>query len=311
MIELAAPVYLGWSLGANDASNVFGAAVTSRMIRFSSAAILASLCVVLGALWEGEAGMRTLGRLSDFDLQAAVTASIGAAIAVTMLTMLRLPVSTSQAVVGGIVGVGAFRGGIDLSGLTRVVACWVGTPIGGMLTALALYAVLRPLFNRLAHRPIAYDGVLRLALVAVGCYGAYALGANNVANVTGVYAGAGLIGPRAAATLGGVSIALGIVTYGRRVMSTVGRGVTGLNAYGALIVGLAHGITVHAYAKLGVPVSSSQAVVGAALGVGLFRGVETVRTRGLLGILSGWLATPLLAGAASLLLDQVVRHFSG
>ena len=128
MLQFLAPVYLGWSLGANDASNVFGAAVAARMVRFATAGLLAAAFVLLGAVLEGEGGMETLGGLSAFDTSSAVIASLGAAAAVTLLTVLRLPVSTSQAVVGAIIGVGVFRGGVNLSGLGKVVACWIGTP---------------------------------------------------------------------------------------------------------------------------------------------------------------------------------------
>jgi len=59
MLSLLGEIFLGWSLGANDASNVFGSAVASRMVKFSTAGILAAVFVVLEALIEGEAGIET------------------------------------------------------------------------------------------------------------------------------------------------------------------------------------------------------------------------------------------------------------
>jgi len=306
VLAFLAPVYLGWSLGANDASNVFGTAVSSRMLRFGTAAALASVFVLLGAVLEGRAGMETLSGLRTFDAGSAVVTSVGAAVAVTLLTILRLPVSTSQAVVGAIVGVGAFQGGVDFRGLTKVITCWILTPFGAMIIAVGFYVLLRPLCNKLAGRLITYDIVLRAALVVVGCYGAYALGANNVANVTGVFVGAGAITPLTAALVGGASIGLGIVTFSKRVMMTVGRGVVRLNAYGALIVGLATAITVHVYAIVGVPVSASQAVVGAVFGVGILKSVSTIRFRAVFGIIVGWLATPVIAALCAMGLIALV-----
>ncbi|MEE2599228.1 MAG: inorganic phosphate transporter, partial [SAR324 cluster bacterium] len=49
LIFLSSGVFLGWSLGANDAANVFGTAVGSRMVRFTTAAIICGIFVVLGA----------------------------------------------------------------------------------------------------------------------------------------------------------------------------------------------------------------------------------------------------------------------
>lgn len=306
-MNLLSPVYLGWSLGANDASNVFGTAVSSNMIRFWTAAILASIFVLLGAVLEGEAGMHTVGGLSEFDRETATLASLGAAIAVTVLTFLRLPVSTSQAVVGAVIGVGIFKGGIDTSGLPKIVACWVGTPIGSLFVAVVLYRLLAPIFSRLGNRITVHDAVLRICLIVVGCYGAYALGANNVANVTGVFVGAGVMTPTVAALLGAGAIGFGILTFSKRVMMTVGKGIVRLNAYGAFIVVLAQAITVHVYAVVGVPVSSSQAVVGAVVGVGILKSIETVRFRAILGILSGWIATPALSVSISILLYFVTH----
>ncbi|UCF67583.1 MAG: anion permease [Acidobacteriota bacterium] len=310
MLPLLAPVYLGWSLGANDASNVFGTAVSTRMVRFRTAAVFGSVFVVVGALVQGDAGMVTVGGLSRFDAGSALIASLGAALTVTLMTVLRLPVSTSQAVVGAIIGVGLLGEGIETGGLVKIVLCWLSTPFGGLVFAMALYRLLTPLFDRLAHQLIIYDAVLRISLVVTGCYGAYALGANNVANVTGIYVGAGILSPPAAALIGGGSIALGILTFSRRVMSTVGRGIVGLSAYSALIAVLAHSVTVHVYAVVGVPVSSSQAIVGSVLGVGILKSAETVRLRAIAGILSGWLATPVIGAlfAAGLFFVANLRY---
>ena len=50
---LTSGLFLGWSLGANDAANVFGTAVATRMIRFGTAAALCSVFVILGAVFSG------------------------------------------------------------------------------------------------------------------------------------------------------------------------------------------------------------------------------------------------------------------
>ena len=136
MISLLAGIFLGWSLGANDASNVFGSAVTSRMLKFWSAAILASLFVVLGALVQGGAGIETLKGLTRLTLDQAAVCSVAAAVTVTIMTVLSLPVSTSQAVVGGILGISLLNRQLDAEGLGKVVTCWFGTPVGAAVIAI-------------------------------------------------------------------------------------------------------------------------------------------------------------------------------
>jgi len=70
---------------------------------------------------------------------------------------------------------------------------------------------------------------------------------------------------------------------------------------------LAEAITVHIYAYIGVPVSTSQAVVGAVLGVGIVKGIETVKKRTLLNILVGWFFTPLVATLIAMGLYVVIH----
>ena len=60
-------LFLGWSLGANDAANVFGTAVGSRMIKFRKAAIIASIFVIIGATLQGTGTTKTLSELGSID----------------------------------------------------------------------------------------------------------------------------------------------------------------------------------------------------------------------------------------------------
>lgn len=302
MLSLSSAIYLGWSLGANDASNVFGSAVASRMLKFRTAAILASAFVVLGALLEGQAGIETLKGLTQFTLKQAMVSSVAAAVTVTIMTLLGLPVSTSQAVVGAILGIGFINRHLNIAGLGKVLVCWFGTPVGGAVIAIIAYKVLALLYNRIRIDLFESDILIRLSLVAAGSYGSYALGANNVANVTAVFVGAGYLNVPAAALVGGLSIGLGIFTFSRRVMETMGRRLVRLDPFSALIVVLAQAITVHIYTFIGVPVSTSQAVIGAILGVGVVKGISTVSTRTLANILIGWFFTPVIASFIAVVL---------
>ena len=217
------------------------------------------------------------------------------ALTVTVMTWRQLPVSTSQAVVGSLIAVGIFHGNVEMGILGKVVVCWVGTPIGAMLLSVVLYLVVGRGMNALHLNVFHYDLVVRWGLVVSGCYGAYALGANNVANVTGAFVGEGMLSVQGACLLGGLSIALGVLTYSRGVMLTVGRGLVKLDAFSALVVILAEGLTVHVYAVVGVPVSTSQAVVGGVLGIGIVKGVRTVNRKILRDILLAWLSTPVIS----------------
>jgi len=300
MISLLGGIFLGWSLGANDASNVFGTAVSSHMLKFRTAALLACTFVVLGAVISGQAGIETLQGLTTMHLKQAIVASVAAALTVTVMTFASLPVSTSQAVVGAIIGIGVINQNINFNGLGKVLACWVGTPIGAALAAIILYYLAGWIYNRMSLNPFQSDALLRILLIAAGSYGAYALGANNVANVTAVFVGAGIVDVSQAALIGGASIALGILTYSRPVMETVGRKLIRLDPFSALVAVLSLSVTMHFYTLVGVPVSSSQAIIGSVLGIGLVKGVNTVNRRTLGHIFMAWFLTPVAAGLLSI-----------
>lgn len=307
MLHLLGGIFLGWSLGANDGANVFGSAVVSRMLKFWTAAVLASIFILLGALLEGGSGIETLKGLTQLNVEQAVVCSLAAAFTVTLMTILGLPVSTSQAVVGAILGIGFLNRQLHLAGIEKIFVCWLGTPLGGLVTAVILYNALGRLYNRLNINLFESDRVLRLSLIGAGIYGAYALGANNVANVTAVFVGAGTLREFSAALIGGLSIGLGILTFSKPVMKTIGREIVRLDAFSALIVVLAEAVTVHFYAFVGVPVSTSQALVGAVMGVGIVRGIRTMKRRTLANIFVGWLFVPVIACFLSILIDFFIH----
>jgi len=286
---------MGWSLGSNDSANTFGTAVFSHKIRYRTAVVLCAVFVIVGAVLEGGRGMRTLGGLVEQTRNSAFVASLAAGLTVTLMTVLKLPVSTSQAVVGAIIGIGLVRRTGDYSGLFRVVVAWVATPIGAMIAAMILYPLLGRLLEVARLNIFTRDLLVKWGLIAAGCYGAYALGANNVANVSGVYVQTGQLTELQAALLGGGSIALGALTFSRNVMVTVGKKLVRLDPFSAFIAVLSMATVVHFFAKVGVPVSTSHGIVGAVLGLGLLKGMQTIRARTLLWIVFGWLGTPSIA----------------
>lgn len=296
---------MGWSLGANDASNVFGTAVASRMVNFWTAAVLCSVFVIIGAVVGGAQGFETYNNLSSSSIDVAFIVALAGAISVALMSYWGLPVSTSQAVVGALVLVGLMKNDLDTGALAKVVVCWVATPVGAALVTIVLYHVFGILMNLLSPNIFQYDDWLRTGLIVAGSYGAYALGANNVANVTGPFVGPGGLSPPAASIIGSVAIALGVLTYSRNVMMTVGKNLVKLDAYSAFIAILAEAVTVHVFAVIGVPVSTSQAIVGAVLGIGILKGVKTINRRTLWRIVFGWLGTPSISAAIAFVLWHI------
>lgn len=294
MVEILGGIFLGWSLGANDAANLFGSAVSSRMLRFWTAAILAACFVVLGAILQGSASIETLKNLTPLDPEKAILISIAAALTITTMTIFRLPISSSQAVVGALIGAGLFQHEINTGSLVKILVCWVGTPTGAVIFAILIYRIFGMIYNLLPLNMFQLDFLVRIGLIIAGCYCSFTLGANNVANVTAVFVGSGQLDIFEATLIGGCSIALGILTLSRGVMETVGKNLVVLDPFSALVVVTSEALTVQLYTLLGVPVSTSQAVVGAVLGIGVLKGIQTIRRSTFTSIFIAWFLTPAL-----------------
>ncbi len=321
---LSSGLFLGWTLGANDASNVFGSAVGSKMIRFRQAAIVASIFVVLGAVIQGSGASHTLEDLGSVSaLGGAFTVALAAGISVFWMTRSNLPVSTSQAIVGAIIGWNLFTGNpTNYMSLTKIVSTWVSGPILGGIFAILLFLLLKYVLHKSKIHLIKLDAYLKYGLLIVGAFGAYSLGANNIANVVGVFVPSvpnilldfgffKLNGTQLLFLAGGFSIAIGILTYSKKVMMTVGNSLMRLNAETALVVVLAHSIVLFVFSSQSlsnffvsmglpaiplVPVSSSQVIVGSILGIGILKGGRTIQLNVVGKIALGWLLTPIIAG---------------
>ena len=192
---------------------------------------------------------------------------------------------------------------MDLASFGKLVICWIGTPIGGFI-AMIVYWIARLILQSQKLNFFELDWLLRWGLILSGIYGSYALGANNVANVTGIYVGAGVLSVEQASLIGGLSIAAGVMTFSRNVMMTVGKGLIPLNGVGAFVAVLSHAIVVHLYAQIGVPVSTSQAIVGAVMGVGVVL-QRKMDLQKLFRILQAWIMTPVVSATATIVLLKI------
>ena len=90
-------------------------------------------------------------------------------------------------------------------------------------------------------------------------------------------------------------MAAGALTFGQRVTDTVGKSITPLDYSGALAAQLSAAFGVHLFSMLGIPVSTSQAIVGGVIGVGLTKGAQAVSTQKIATIFIGWILTPACA----------------
>ena len=323
-IFLSSGLFLGWSLGANDASNIFGTAVGTKMVKFRTAAIIASLFILLGAVYAGSGASQTLGQLGSINtLPGAFMTALAAALTIYWMVNMSIPTSTSQAIVGAIIGWNFFAfKPTDVSILSQIVSTWIFCPILSGIIAVFLYWLIRKIIRKSHLHLLRRDSYTRIGLILAGAFGAYALGANNIANVMGVFVsssplhgvslpfGLELNSTQVLFLLGSIAIGAGVITYSQKVMNTVGNSIMRMSPLMAWVVVVAQSLVLFLFASQGlknflnsyglpslplVPVSSSQAVIGAVIGIGIAKGGRTLNWHLIGRIAASWVSTPIIA----------------
>lgn len=309
--------YAAWTIGANDAGNCIGTAVGSGLLEYRQAVWLVASFAVLGAVLQGHKVMETMGKgliTTSLSPLAILVVIFSSAIFVTLATFYRLPVSTSQAIVGGVVGIGVANFGFDTSGqiawgkLLEILECWVLNPILALILSALIYLIMRAILRRTRNTAL-WEKIIGFLVIASACYVGFSLGANNVGNAIGPIVNIFHQHLAWLTVFGGVAIAIGVITYSKKVTETVGRGITPLDLLGAFSAQISAGFGIHLFTLLGIPISTSQAIVGAVAGVGIVRGIRTVSMKTLTTIFIGWVTVPVGAAVFSGLVYKLLSSF--
>ena len=360
---LFAGLFMGWSLGTNDAANAFGTAVATRVVKYRTSIIIIAVMVILGSILQGAddidklssistnnevsadvQDMENIGvefekdengdfvldekgnyiikskdnidekALSTLRLKSGIKAAIifiCAALTVFVMSYLKFPVSANQAVTGAIIGWGLFHAdysnpavtSTNLKEIGKFVSTWLLNPLGAAVISFVIVFFFKKFFEAKVESLKSYDKVIKIGYIIAGAYSAYTIGINSSASVTAFYydsfgVGANVLtNARLTAILGGLAIAVGVLTYSKKVMMTVGGSIANISQMDGFLVILSSALAITVMKiLLGIPVSTSQAVVGAVIGAGLVKGPKNVNFKVLGKIGIAWISSPTAAG---------------
>lgn len=155
-------------------------------------------------------------------------------------------------------------------------------------------------------------------LILTACYVAFAHGANDVANAVGPVAAIseilfdGTISPEVkipiwVLVLGGAGIVVGVSTWGYKVMNTIGKKITNITPTRGFAASFGAASSVLLCSVLGIPVSTSQIIVGAVIGVGLAGGITAIDLRVIRNIVVSWIFTIPIAGVTTAVIFLLFR----
>ena len=352
---LFAGLFMGWSLGTNDAANAFGTAVATRVVSYRTAVSIIAVCIIIGAVAGGDQNIGKIADLASSNQVLATTEQVEAAIedddektlrlksalkaaivflcsAMTVFAMsyLKFPVSANQSITGAIIGWGLCYAdytdpevlAINLPQIGKFASTWLLNPLGACLISFVLVLAFNRLLGHRLSSLGSYDRLLKTGYLCAGAFASLSIGLNSSANVTALYFDAAyaqtgvaanlLTDARLAAAIGGIAIAVGVLTFSKRVMITVGSSIADISPIEGFLVIIAMALTVVIMGNwMHIPVSTSQAVVGAVIGAGLTRGVKAVHFGVLKNIALAWVSSPTIAGVLTYLVAIVLKPYFG
>jgi inorganic phosphate transporter, PiT family len=306
---IAAAFAFAVSIGAHYTGACMGMPFAAGAIRLGPALLLMAPLAFVGAALASGAVESTVGHgileITTVPLGLAL-AIVGSALLLTSLyNFVTVPTSTIQILVFSAVGAGLAAGApIAWGTIGKLLVLWAGAPFAAFGLGYG--------FVRISDRiraPGRATGALAppavLGLVTVGAAASFAMGANDVSNASGAFVMTGLFGLLLAGTIGGLGLAVGVLTWGRPLLRAVAFDLVRLDARMATSAQLAQSAVILASVGFGFFTSMNQALVGAMIGTGVARGQSTVLWRPIRSVLLGWGIGPvsgLLVGGAFALL---------
>jgi PiT family inorganic phosphate transporter len=296
--------------GLHDAANSIASIVSTRGLRPQYAVIWAAFFNFIAFLFFGLHVAETVGKgIVDPDIvnSAVIFAALIGAIAWNLITwLLGIPSSSSHALIGGLLGAGIARSGVDAVVWSGVIKTTFGiflAPILGLLVALMLMLLLAWLFRR-ANAARAEHVFRRTQLFTAALY-SLGHGGNDAQKTMGIIAvllySQGLLGgsfyvPFWVILSCQAAMGLGTLLGGWRIVHTMGSKITRLTPQQGVCAEMGGSIMLFSATWLGIPVSTTHTITGSIMGVGAARRMSAVRWGVAGNIIVAWVITLPSAG---------------
>ncbi|MFN8662839.1 MAG: inorganic phosphate transporter [Thermomicrobiales bacterium] len=311
--------------GFHDTANAIATSVATRVLTPGQAVSMAAVLNVVGAL-SGTAVASTVGRgivPPEVATQQLVIAALISAITWNLFTWyVAVPSSSSHALIFSIVGAGLASGGVDaieFSGIAKTLQGLVFSPVFGFLAALLLLMILLWIVAR--SRPSKVNRVFGRLQILSAAYMAFSHGSNDAQKTMGVltmalasyygWSGSQWHVPLWVILAAAGAMGLGTAMGGWRIVKTMGFSVVELRTIDGFAAETAAATVIEVASRLGIPVSTTQVISSAILGVGATRSLSAVRW-GIAGrIVSAWVITLPACIALAWVVYSILRLITG
>jgi len=310
LIPFAACILIAFGIGSNDTSNSLGICIGAGIITLRRAVLLFGCFVFIGIILQGQKVMKTVGKdLVEVNPSMLSIVLWISAFLIILSNWKKIPLSTTQVIIGGLTGAGA-ASGVDINSvsLLKIASSWIISPLTAFFFSFVIYQLMEKTLSRFALFYI--ERILRYLLLLSGILMSYNTGANELATVFGPVIYSGLINKMPSYLLGAFFVFLGAVLLSSRVIETVGKGITALDPYSGFAAQLGAGSCVLLFTSLGMPISTTYCIIGGISGVGMVKGMKTVRINLIKKMIVNWILAPSLAFFICFILTKAIRYWS-
>ena len=303
VVFLVIVIIIAFGIGGND--ETFAGIYGSRILNMKQIMILATIFAITGALLLGEAVSKTVGKgiLVNLDDAIVITILISTAIWLILSSALRLPISTTHATIGAVIGLGiALNASLNWLKIIELSIWWVLSPIIGYVVSFIVFKLMRAYkikhlngFQSLEKTEKSFTYIVLIII----CITAFSRAGNDCSNAVGIVVGVGDIQINLLLLITGLSLAGGLLVLGRGVIKNVGS-ITELYPSTAFASQIPTAAILFLGTALGIPLSGSHMLVASL--VGLSKASHTPVKKGLWKIVLIWFLTFPMAGLLAFLL---------
>ncbi len=335
VVLLVIGFFVAFAIGTND--ETMSPAVGARVFSVGTAVVLGAVVNLFGAVFMGSAVSEKVG--SDLVSGKALTMEMVFAILISMAIWLILasvshgiPISTTQCIVGSVIGVcliAPFLGlsswglqSIDFLVLLQVFLGWVISPLIGFLIAAVIFFFVRRAQARASgfYARERQENIAAYALAVFLIITSLSRGGNDVANAVAPMMGMSefdmvynlgflsIPGTLIPLVVGGIGMGLGLIIVGRKVIRTVSTEIVTLSPSSALSASIAVSLVMFIGTALGFPLSGTHVLVASLIAVGWVEQTE-IQKKQIRDIIISWVITVPISAFFAILCFCGIHHF--
>ena len=297
--------FFAMNMGGSGMSPAFAAPYGAGAISRKKAALLFGVFVLLGAFIGGGAVVNTISRgivsHGFIDTKVTLVILLSAAVSLFIANILKVSVSTSSVTVFSLISVGLYFRQLHFATLLRIFSFWLVLPLLAYILTYVFGKLLFPLekkpwLNRHRH-------FLKLFVLVTGCYVAFSVGSNNVANAVGPLVASETVSKELGFLLIAPFFGIGGLFF-RKVLNTVGKEITGIGLLGAAINGTIIGSLLLLSSAFGMPEPMVMIDATCIMGIGSAdKGHKFIITHQVVRkIFTLWIISPLISLVVTYLL---------